>query len=202
MTATQLLTEICNRAGEGYQNYTTRAGELFKAAVTAMIASGQLKERDAPGLLREGQITLDTEGSEIAMSVFLLDAGLDNGVFKRLIYSYTESETDYEFQMEQITVNEHRVYALNPNIINSKEDIAFYKLTGSGTASILEFVMPEVYETGSAIDYIMLGWSDTFITPIMDGDNDISEVGTILSPIAFEKAISITAEMLVKEIMT
>jgi hypothetical protein len=209
MTATQLLAEICNRAGEGYQNYATRAGELFKAVVTAMINSGQLREKDAPGLLREGTITISEDGSELPLSAFLTDAGLDNGVFKRLVYSYVIEIGDevnppgtYTYEMEQITVNEHRVYALNPNIANSKDDIVFYKMTGYGTSAILVFVMPDAYESGSTIDYTMLGWTDTFITPVMDGDTDVSEVGTILSPIAFERAISAAAEMLVKEIMT
>ncbi len=205
MTVTELLAEICNRAGEGYQNYSERAGQIFKSAVLSMLYGGSLKEKDAPGLIRSGSMIMDAEGTYIPLFNLLSDAGLDEGSILNLEYLVEEGEGEeaeiVTYSLEQITVNQHKVYALNPNILQSKNDVAFYKMNGTGTEAQIEFVMPDVYEADSTIKYTLIGWSDTFITPVMDGDTDISEVGTLLSPLAFEQAILMASLNLVKEIM-
>jgi hypothetical protein len=204
MTVTELLAEICNRAGEGYQNYSERAGQIFKSAVLSMLYGGSLKEKDAPGLIRSGSMIMDAEGTYIPLFNLLSDAGLDEGSILNLEYLVKKAKERKQRSLLIIRTDNrksHKVYALNPNILQSKNDVAFYKMNGTGTEAQIEFVMPDVYEADSTIKYTLIGWSDTFITPVMDGDTDISEVGTLLSPLAFEQAILMASLNLVKEIM-
>ncbi len=93
MTATQLLAEICSRAGEGYQNYTARAAAHFKAAVISMLYASKTPDIDAPALYKVGTTSPTSESSSMLLSDLLTLAGLDEGTIDTLRYGIDNNAT-------------------------------------------------------------------------------------------------------------
>lgn len=321
MTVTQLLAEICSRAGEGYQNYTDRAKAHFKTAVITMLYSSLNPDLDAPSLykivrtlatsesssimlydllrlagLTEGTIdtirygidtnaamtttlgddndityTARTSGSEgnligveyilpasnnspLSFSVTPVDrvvegvtvtgytitvniatdgAGNSDADAQKLLAYIVSSEANFyvsaelagvngagqltamsermltggigtgEYQrMERITKMQQDIARMNPKLLNSKDEVSFYFLTGFGNAAQIELMLPPPFNMNGTVEYSLIGWSDTLITPILNElGEDTTDLSTSFSPIFLENAITTASALLVKEIM-
>ena len=321
MTVTQLLAEICSRAGEGYQNYTDRAKAHFKTAVLTMLYSSLNPDLDAPSLYKIVRTLATSESSSIMLSDLLTLAGLTEGTIDTLRYgidtnaamttslgddndiTYTartsgsegnligveyilpssansplsfsvaavdrlvdgetvtgytitvniatagagESDTDAENlleyivsseanfyvsaalagvggagqitamseklltggvgtgeyqRMERITKMQQDIARMNPNLLNSKDEVSFYFLTGLGNAAKIELMLPPAFNMNGTIEYSLIGWSDAITTPVLNGLGvDTTDLSTSFSPVFLENAIATASALLVKEIM-
>lgn len=322
MTVTQLLAEICSRAGEGYQNYTDRAKAHFKTAVLTMLYSSLNPDLDAPSLYKIVRTLATSESSSIMLSDLLMLAGLTEGTIDTLRYGidsnaamtttladdndikYTartsgsegnligveyilpsstnsplsfsvaevdrlvdgETVTGYtitvniatdgagnpdtdaqqlleyivsseanfyvsaalskgvtgagqitamseklltggvgtgEYQrMERITKMQQDIARMNPNLLNSKDEVSFYFLTGLGNAAKIELMLPPAFNMNGTIEYSLIGWSDAITTPVLNGLGvDTTDLSTSFSPVFLENAIATASALLVKEIM-
>lgn len=320
MTVTQLLAEICNRAGEGYQNYTDRAAALFKSTVLSMIYPPNRVDQNAPALCRTGTLNPSADGTSILLAELLNDAGLDEGIIESMRYSadiratvttaldddnditYTavnpgiagnligveyvyplesisplkisvadvDRDVDGEtvvgktitvsiemiggvtdldaqtlvdainnnesgwyvtaelkdgttgagqitdmaeemliggvgegeyYQLERITRQQYNASQLNPNLLNSKEAVAFYYQKGIGTTATIELLAAPQFNIDSNIEYSMIGWDDALVTPVLDdNDIDVSEISTAFAPKFLEDVIMAASALLAREI--
>lgn len=88
MQVKDIFTEICNRAGEGYQNYTERALAHFKTAITTSLYTSPRPDLDAPFLYRKGRFNPYNTKDILRLSLGSLfrEAGLTEGRVHLLKY--------------------------------------------------------------------------------------------------------------------
>ena len=131
MTCEQLLLEICNRAGEGYENYTARAKHLFEAQVRNLIYNSRIGDLEAPGLCRNGVYAPILPTKRIPLSVLLTAAGITEGKLRSLRYS-TDTRatltTDLAGSDNNITF-----MALSPGTDGNKISIEYIKPAANNT---------------------------------------------------------------------
>lgn len=73
MTVLELTTEILNRCGEGYENWTDRAKETFHASVVSLIMSNQYDPYDYHGLIREISHTVSGTPTSVDITILIPD---------------------------------------------------------------------------------------------------------------------------------
>lgn len=88
MQVKDIFTEICSRAGEGYQNYLDRAVAHFKTAIISALYASPRPDIDAPFLYRKGRF--NPYNAEDIFRISLYDlfsmAGLTEGKIHLLKY--------------------------------------------------------------------------------------------------------------------
>jgi hypothetical protein len=89
MTVAQLVSEICSRAGEGYQNYTERAKAHFRAAAIRAAEGTKNIDVDAPGMYAIGEVTVRNDSQKLYLLGILNKEGMEIGTIKSLRYGTT-----------------------------------------------------------------------------------------------------------------
>lgn len=89
MTVAQLVSEICNRAGEGYQNYTERAKAHFRAAAIRVAEEAKNIDVDAPGMYAIGEVSVSNDSQKLYLLGILNKEGMEIGTVKSLRYGTT-----------------------------------------------------------------------------------------------------------------
>lgn len=89
MTVAQLVSEICNRAGEGYQNYTERAKAHFRAAAIRVAEGTKNIDVDAPGMYAIGEVSVSNDSQKLYLLGILNKEGMEIGTVKSLRYGTT-----------------------------------------------------------------------------------------------------------------
>lgn len=140
MTVTQLLAEICSRAGEGYQNYTDRAASAFKAAVLSMLYASPNPDTDAPALYKIVRELAPSESSSIRMEDLLFIAGLKEGVIEGIRYAANDNATmTTNLQGDNDITYTSRLPGAEGNLIGIE-----YVLPPAGQKPVLSFVVTDV----------------------------------------------------------
>jgi len=105
MTMAELAAEICSRAGEGYQNYVSRAISHFRSAAISLIDTVRQIESEAPGLYAVGTVGVANDTPSLNVSAILTAAGMTIGTVKSLRYGVsnlasliTELENDNDIK--------------------------------------------------------------------------------------------------------
>ena len=118
MKVSDLLTEICNRAGEGYQNYADRARSHFRSAALSLAEESKNIDVDAPGLYAIGETTVLNDTQKIPMSQILTAAGMEIGVLRSLRYGITAlASVETELGGDNEIIYTARPHIPNGNII-------------------------------------------------------------------------------------
>lgn len=313
MKVSELVSEICSRAGEGYQNYSLRAKSHFRSAAISLANATKNIDVEAPGLYSIGERAVLNDTQMIAVSELLSDAGMDIGTVKSLRYGttslaslVTELENDNDLKyvarphipngnligieyvvpetgnedisisveevdrtvggdtvtgykiivsvgtgdpgvsitkasdiiyiwdyypgsyyasvslapnndgageitameeqmlsggagvgeylpLERITKQQHETSRLRPGILESRDGVNFYTLTGQDGGAMITLIAPPPFNARGAIEYSIVGWRS-----LLDDDN--TEVELFFSPIFLERVIELAADSLRREI--
>jgi hypothetical protein len=152
MTSTQLFTEILNRCGEGYENWTDRAKAHFKSAIIEIVKSGKFHETQYPGLIFRKEVTGLT-GAAIAFTSFV-QSGYE--FIKWIKMQKNPATTTVYKDVLLMSYPEYLAYTNNSNLVLADQIYAY--LLYDGTSVKLNFADAAV--SGDKWYPVFVAWND------------------------------------------
>lgn len=167
MTVNELLLEIANRTGEGFQDYTDRIKSAYRKAVITLMKSGLFSYNDYPASVFRSEYVATGNISNIPIQTLMQD-DMEFIDFDKLTYLEDDLTSGYiEYPISLVTYSEYQAYLLNTALIPDTNKIAYY-LNDSGSIGIIISIAE-----GDKIQYVLLVWSDAWLR------NDIADEGLV-----------------------
>jgi hypothetical protein len=189
MTNTALLTEILNRCGEGYENWTERAKAYFKSSVIEMVKSRRFHETQFPGLIYRKEVTSQTSAS-IAYTTFI-QSGYE--FIRWITFGFIASGGFTTLNVQILSFPEYQAWLLNSALITDATQLYAYEVSaGMGSSATLNF--KTALASGDKLYPTFVAWNDViWTTPNTDLAGHFSDE-------FLETAIQLSVEKLKSEI--
>lgn len=199
MTATELLSEILLRCGEGYENYTERAKAAFNASVHEFIDNYKTRMDALTGLIYTGEYTIpDDDTVSIELQTLLNAAGYTTGIVRYMDYTSPEGSLEgYEnAPLEYAAPNQEKAMKLSAKLAHTPSSVIYYKQlsVGADTDRCISLLNGVKLEKDGKLLFTAIGWDDTRI------NEGSQEMNLEFSPVALEGLITSSVNRLRKEI--
>jgi len=159
MTFTQLATEICKRAGEGYQDFTDRAKEYLKTIFETLMLSPEFTEMDYYGQVQ----TLTQAFDDDPLGLTSISANL-----LKIISIRVDDDVFDELTAIELTNTERLGDLLPKNYFYVKDGKLYFQHAAGVTPTIhIRYLNRYVTETPTESD-LLTKFSDRFINRSMD----------------------------------
>jgi len=189
MTRLGLFTEICNRCGEGFENWIERAKAHFKASVIELLAQGGFVQNEYPIMLLEGSYVFEADNTIINLSD-IIDSQYSIIEFNKVKHTTLDG---VESKVHVLNFSDYQAYEYNTTLLPSGDIAAYYRSDGALVFANISM------ETSDVIDYVLTVWTDEWLNTTLEADAD-TVIDAYWSPIFLELAIQSASAKLKAEI--
>jgi hypothetical protein len=189
MTLDQLIVEILNTAGEGYEEWGERAKSAFKRSVIELALSDKYGIKDYPIMYHSGDYVAQEPATSVSLAGMLPSKEILR-IFELAYYEWDVSEYLSPVYYQLLDYAQYRAYSYNNNLI-LKNDMLPMLIDSSQDDVILTINL----NTMDKITYKALWWDAAWFVTYGD-----STIDTWWSPDFLDAAKALALEYLSQEI--